>query len=1079
MTLERQAISVPVGVGQTDREAAPYLEGNAESRNVQFPKRGQADKRTPRTTLGSVPTLGTFGNGQIVEARGLVGAFSSSSSNYYDPEIDTWSYRNRTDPRMSDVRVSALLRGRPATVNPSMAIVGGTMCVCWSELVAYGLASVANRSDIEDHYVAFYDISGDTPVLLAGPTLSGFYRSAHVVALETGTSAACFIMIGETSDDQMGWARYTLTAADYTFGSITALPLRWGVNVGYDACGHRRAFAAVGGTPRAYAVYGSAAGTTVVSIGATGAATTATIATAGRTRAIACMTDATVDRLWIGQLDGAVYSVPYTSIGTAETGYGTIVPPTGMTVQRVTFMGASSNPDVTFCMSSRTRPIPGGGLTTPRVWGTWCHRMADPTLTAGFLLRNLEIAGKCVTGSFSNYTMNNGGYLPVLGGASRRLFFVSMDEFPSGGGPDEPLRSAVVAAMSEDAWCESNYIGTLSETSWTIPYGTDADGRIHWVYPRATSLRPGSDPYPLSVVDGIGLDHVRCEPLFMPPRRTAETQDVTFIAAGSGVACADSMMSVETTPQRPDPPFLTDIVVADATFPAIGGADTYYWSVGWGWYDASGREHRGPISFSNKLISGASIDSMVVAPADVTPYMWAVPYPAHGAHLDATQRAMFLDVYLSAPTDPEYRRRVARLLRPMDHPDVPDCKVFYPNFGASVPSPTYPDADVPFDTDVRTDPLLPEPYTDSELESVAPAATLSITSSQSRVWAISAESRFAVQVSKPLAVGYSVEFATELAIDIPAEGGECVGLASVDDKIVVFKRDRIFVVYGEPGDAAGENSTLQLPRLVSTDVGCICEASIVEGPFGVAFQSARGLVVLGRDLGLTNIGERVRDVTDGKLLAGTLVTSASEVRWIVGSRTVVSGTPDAVYPWIQDGIRLVWSYIVDQWSVWDDGAQSEIVVDPDVWTLDGGSVAIESDDWTTAAYGTKIVSPWIRVAGVEGFQRVWRVVALLYYYTGNVRFSVAYDYDDATVESRDFLESVCTAQRAANGRLELSIKPSRQKCAAIRVTVEEIFSSQSPPYPTVGQGLSVVSLDMEIGVKSGTIRRRLSNAQKG
>ena len=110
---------------------------------------------------------------------------------------------------------------------------------------------------------------------------------------------------------------------------------------------------------------------------------------------------------------------------------------------------------------------------------------------------------------------------------------------------------------------------------------------------------------------------------------------------------------------------------------------------------------------------------------------------------------------------------------------------------------------------------------------------------------------------------------------------------------------------------------------------------------------------------------------------------------------------------------------------------------------------------------------------------MWRVVALLVHYTGHVQFHLAYDYDEADVETIEFLESVCDAQRAANGRLELSVRPSRQKCSAIRVTIEEIFSAQAPPFPTVGQGISVVSLDLEIGVKSGTSRRRLANAQKG
>lgn len=1065
MTLQRQTISIPIGVGQSEAEAAPYIEGNARVENGRFPKKGLIGKRRSFESRGATGMPGSAN--ALAEVGGVPSAITSAGHRRYDAEEDEWRATNSADPRPSQARISSLLRGRQASTCPSVAILQDVMMVVWTDVDVGDLtlgsqpwSSVAAESVTDTRLAyAFFGVSGDELTLLSGPTIvsSGFTRAAHVVALETGDANRCFVVIGETSSDQMGWARYTLSAGTYAlpaatnFGGQRDIP-----NRGFDVCASR------GGTARAFGVWEASGGlgARIVSVPATGSPTVLDIA--GHPSE-AIFHDYELGKVATAGLDGRVGLTDDSLAGT-----GTSIPYTatldpGLTPRRCVIGRYSSTLPFVAWSDARLNADPGGiSLTDPVAWGTQCDVLTAAYAASSSVWQpNLLLIGKPYWSSTTSKS-----YLPVCGLSSRRGFLVAF-------ATESNLTTAWAphASFSSSLITHCNALEPDDGPNWTTPLVPDSSGILHTVYPVAITIDAFAE-----TTTSVQLDHVRVNVTRHAPVRVVKANDLAIYGGGAGLGCIDGQVAAELTPQRPDKPFITNKLAGNSFALPGASADLMYVSVGWGWIDGFGREHRGPISDQTAV----AWDSFFFAGGVAEPYLWAAPVPMPTALLGERYKYLFLDVYCSKRADASQVRRVARIIDPPSDASFPDCKVWwFEQAGATATS--YPaNAGVLFVDDVTTASggSLPSPYTDTELEAEAPAGVLDVVSTQQRLWALSAESRFSVLVTKPITAGYAPEFSSALSVDVPAEGGECTGIAALDDKVVVFKRNRIYVIVGDPGDANGDRATIQKPRLLSSDVGCVCASSIVEGPFGVAFQSARGLELLSRGLELSFVGERVLDSLDtAQRTAGVLIPEDGEVRWIVAD-------DEDGARWNLTGDAIIWDYRDNQFAIdaVNGAAHYMVATSGNVWRVaPNGTTEVELSDWSSGAlYNVSVTTPWIQTSGVQGFQRVWRLNLLGYYYTGNVDVTIAYDYDDAVAETHSWLEADLTTLAAANGRILLSVRPNRQKCAAIKVTIaEDAIGPQGGPYPTAGRGLEFIALDAEVGVKSGTVRRSQADASKG
>lgn len=1087
MTLQRQTLSVPIGVGQSEKEAAPYIQGNASTVNVHFDKNGRAAKRRGAETLadnGSDSPNGLLPVDGTVHVNGRDGSFR------YDPQIGELVRQNKTEPRASQAKISSVLRGRRFACLPSVAVVANTMCVVWSDTEVPHVAARAGHTleiDKASVWAAFYDISGEECSLLSMGRVDGYVRSAHVVGLDTGSGTRCFVIVGETSRSAMRWDRYTLTAEDYTFTGGAAFALgRIANDVTYDVCGIEDPYNS-GNTPRAYAVWPTALGTQVYSVNAAGTVTSLTITTAGRLNGIAICHNSQSSQVWIGQADGAYYSYADT-LGGAAISTGTVTIPADLQIQRVVMGTADGSTSAVFACSGRFIAYTDGS-GTPIAWGSYIRRITPGSgPTTEIFVPNLVLTGKPRT--FSAPTLASSSptpHFPMAGFSSRRCFLVAIEDLNSSTAVSADLAPYLVASYGDACFNEANvwndgealWPGAENGTNWTVPLVMDSDGDWHTVYPVATEVTAASATLPgyAALVSALQLDHVRIRVGQIAPRRSTTAADLAIFVGGAGAACADGQYTADLTPQRPDPiqnsGKASDVVVSYTDT----STDEFSFSVIWGWTDMQGREHR---SAESDQLTAVWDSLWYFSGGSVTPWLMVAPIPMFASVFRQDAKTLWIDVVQSAANDPEDRYIIGRLYAPDADSDFPDCVVIILDPTGTLLSPAYPNSVVK-PTRTPGSSSLSRPYTYTNLEAEAPAALVDITSTQNRLWALSASSRFSVLCTKPIETSIAPEFNSTLSVDVPQEGGDCIGLAALDDKIVVFKDSRVYVIVGEPGDSTGARSTIQRPRLVSGDVGCTNAASIVEGPFGVAFMSTRGPMLLTRGLEFQAIGERVQDTVAGKRAVGSIIPTDREVRWMLV-------TDNDGERWTDTYTSVVWDYDVDQWSKWSpdliaDYAKPihQIESGERIYLLAGGELQEETTTptaWSAAYWGAAVSSPWIRLADVEGFARVWRLTSLLYYWTGHVYVDLAYDYDDAVAETHTFLESVITPLRAANGRTEISVRPTRQKCSAVRFTIREEAVSQSLPTPTVGEGISLVSVDAEIGVKSGTARRRLADSAK-
>lgn len=136
------------------------------------------------------------------------------------------------------------------------------------------------------------------------------------------------------------------------------------------------------------------------------------------------------------------------------------------------------------------------------------------------------------------------------------------------------------------------------------------------------------------------------------------------------------------------------------------------------------------------------------------------------------------------------------------------------------------------------------------------------------------------------------------------DGLDVVGVASMDDSLVLLKETDIFALQGTGPGPAGD-PVLPAPRIISGMNGCVSPLSVVSTVAGIAYQSARGLELLPRGAGAGGwFGEPVQDITGTYPLCQGVMLSEAESRVVWSFTTDTGGT----------GSLLIWDYGNNAWS---------------------------------------------------------------------------------------------------------------------------------------------------------------------
>lgn len=326
--------------------------------------------------------------------------------------------------------------------------------------------------------------------------------------------------------------------------------------------------------------------------------------------------------------------------------------------------------------------------------------------------------------------------------------------------------------------------------------------------------------------------------------------------------------------------------------------------------------------------------------------------------------------------------------------------------------------------------------------------------------------------------GEAAWFSPTFNFFIHAGTGPITGLASMDGRLFVFKKDAIFVVDGDgPGEAGPSGTEYSPPQSLASYYGCVDHRSIVVTPDGIIYRSPRGIEMITRNLQVKWIGDRVQDTcTSNPSTYGACIDQDSRVHILIGVSDPITGLYGV------NGCELVYDLSEDCWSVFrytgfegtygrarqhvalvnDSGTEKLVYADGYYATFSANSTS--SVDYASYYSPFTIKSGWVKQAPLAR-QRVSEAMFLGIRDTNSVhalKMSLAFDYAASFTQTHTW-QPVTLNSLALE---ELDIQPVKQQVLGIRIKIEDLepdsvdIVSSSDTTPIV---LTVASHDFIVG----------------
>lgn len=219
-----------------------------------------------------------------------------------------------------------------------------------------------------------------------------------------------------------------------------------------------------------------------------------------------------------------------------------------------------------------------------------------------------------------------------------------------------------------------------------------------------------------------------------------------------------------------------------------------------------------------------------------------------------------------------------------------------------------------------------------------------------------------VRYSQPFSDGYAVEWPPDLFLRVDLQGGSITGLASIDNRIIIWTETQIWTFAGDGPDQAGstELGGFSRPQLVPGAIGCSDPQSIIAMPAGYMYKSAQGIYLLGGDSSTKYIGAPVEAYNAQTVRRATQLPDRTQIVFLT-----------------DDGLSLLYDYLFDQWSTFTnhEGRDSVVVGGRYYYLRTDGRVFAETVGEHSDA-GTRIrlrlETAWIHMLEyLQGFQKFW------------------------------------------------------------------------------------------------------------
>ena len=342
-----------------------------------------------------------------------------------------------------------------------------------------------------------------------------------------------------------------------------------------------------------------------------------------------------------------------------------------------------------------------------------------------------------------------------------------------------------------------------------------------------------------------------------------------------------------------------------------------------------------------------------------------------------------------------------------------------------------------------------------------------------RVFYISHDDKNMIRYTKQKKKGIGLEFVEDFRMVVLDKAGyiedEIYATFPMDGKLIIFKGKSILYTYGTgPADDGSKNDFIE-PQLISSDVGCISQRSIVLTPDGIMFMSQKGIYLISRGLELLYIGSPVERYNSQTITSAILVDLINEIRFTS-----------------LEGVTVVYNYFSKQWSWVTDMPTKSSTIYQNKHTSIRNFLIVYDDSTTFKLLDNfvtqKIGSPWVRLKKLQGYQKAYKLlIAGLYKTKHKMKVDIYYDYELYVSESYEInplsesqynivtrpTNAEIESGSKTNGVYQLSIDLIRKNCEAIKVVITDIGEDLSN---NNGECFALTNLTFTVGVKNGTYK---------
>lgn len=343
-------------------------------------------------------------------------------------------------------------------------------------------------------------------------------------------------------------------------------------------------------------------------------------------------------------------------------------------------------------------------------------------------------------------------------------------------------------------------------------------------------------------------------------------------------------------------------------------------------------------------------------------------------------------------------------------------------------------------------------YTTGDIIDSAPSPVAKfITIAKSRLWLISPENNDALYYSKKVYPNELPQFNSVYTLLVQNIGGDLQAIAEMDDKLIIFRRNAVFVTYGDGVDEIGNGSFAE-PQLITMSLGCKYPRSIVLNDKGLFFMSYEGIYMITRGLTVEYVGAAVENYNSLTITQALNLVDRHQL-WFMSA----------------EGTTLVHDDYFGTWHTFTNEATyaASILNDDTPYyyralaaaKYPGRLMLEDSTKYYDGAADNPIPvtleSGWISLAGIQGFQRL-RTFTFVGNLNDTLTLKLYNDFETSENETFTVLPATVGTTPA-----QYQVKPVRQRTQNVKYKIT--LASLSAAFDISGLGI-------EAGIKKGTIR---------